>query len=127
MADNNTEDTNFKSPKPFTALATKVLRDRGEKALFAGMNPVVRRYVLKAREGYYSTPEELQEALVDLEDELVYEYFPEEHAQRESIRAAEVVPANQAREVEAAQKALNTPALPTLPEGFNAGGRTRLL
>ena len=24
-------------------------------------------------------------------------------------------------------KALNTPALPTLPEGFNAGGRTRLL
>jgi len=126
MADNDTKDTNFESPKPFIVLATKVLRDRGEKALFAGMNPVVRRYISQAREGYYRTPEELQGALVELEDELVYEYFPEEYAQREVIRAAETVPANQAREVEAAQKALNTDAT-EMPEEYRKGGRIRLI
>jgi len=36
-------------------------------------------------------------------------------------------PANQAREVEAAQKALNTPALPALPEEYRKGGRVRLI
>ena len=122
MADNDTKD-----PKPFIALATKILRDRGEKPLAAGMNPIVRRYLEEAKKGYYRSPEEVKEALVQMEDDMVYEYFPEEYAQREAATAAEVVPANQAREVEAAQKALNTPALPTLPEGFNAGGRTRLL
>ena len=122
MADNDTKD-----PKPFIALATKILRDRGEKPLAAGMNPIVRRYLEEAKKGYYRSSEEVKEALVQMEDDMVYEYFPEEYAKREAVRAAEVVPANQALEVEAAQKALNTPALPTLPEGFNAGGRTRLL
>ena len=122
MADNDTKD-----PKPFIALATKILRDRGEKPLAAGMNPIVRRYLEEAKKGYYRSPEEVEEALVQMEDDMVYEYFPEDYAKREAATAIEAVPANQALEVEAAQKALNTPTLPTLPEGFNAGGRTRLL
>ena len=125
MADNDTNDT--KDPKPFIALATKILRDRGEKPLAAGMNPIVRRYLEEARKGYYRSPEEVKEALVQMEDDMVYEYFPEEYAQREAVEAVEAVPANQALEVEASQKTPNTPTLPTLPEGFNVGGRTRLL
>lgn len=119
MADNDVTD-----PTPFITLATKILDDRGEKAVFAGMNPVVRRYLMEARRGSYRSPEEVEAALADMEDEMLYEYFPEEYAQREAARAAKAAPADQALEVRAAQKPTDSPVV---SKELSAGGRVKLI
>ena len=118
MADNDPTD-----PTPFVALAAKILRDRGEKPVFAGMNPVVRRYLVEARRGYYRTPEEVNQALLDMKDEMLYEYFPEEFAQIEAARAAEPSGVNQAAEM-ALRKKQNTV---DMPKDYRNGGRVRLV
>ena len=83
------EDVDLKSSKPFIELATKIFNDRGQKTLAAGMNPVVRPYIVKAQRGYYRSPEEIEEDLAYMESELLYEFFPEEFDKREAARIAE--------------------------------------
>jgi len=115
----------LKSPEPFVTLATKILRDRGEKAIFAGVNPVVRRYLIEARKGNYRTPEEYNQALLDMEEHILYEYFPDEAKQRaaEAARGAESMEAKQAREV-ALRKQQSTVEM---PKDYRDGGRVRLI
>ena len=113
----------LKSPEPFITLATKILRDRGEKPVFAGMNPVVGRYLIEARKGYYRTPEEVSQALLDMKDEILYEYFPEEFAQIEAARAAEPSGVNQAAERALREKQDTV----EMPKNYRDGGRVRLI
>ena len=82
-------DNNLKSPKPFIDLAANIFAERGENSTFPGMNPVVRRYLEEARKGSYRTPEEVQQALTDMKEQMIQEYFPDEYAQREASRVAE--------------------------------------
>ena len=119
------KDIDLKSPKPFVTLATKILRDRGEKAIFAGMNPVVRRYLIEARKGNYRTPEEYNQALLDMEEHILYEYFPDEAKQREAEadRGAESMEAKQAREVALREQQSTV----EMPKNYRDGGRVRLI
>ena len=123
------KDIDLKSPEPFITLATKILRDRGEKAIFAGVNPVVRRYLIGARKGNYRTPEEYNQALLDMEEHILYEYFPEELEQRaaEAAREAEPMGVKQAREVALRQALLDKEQNTVeMPKDYRDGGRVRL-
>ena len=79
----------------------------------------------EAKEGNYRTPEEYNQALLEMEEHILYEYFPDEAKQRaaEAARAAESMEAKQAREV-ALRKQQSTVEM---PKDYRDGGRVRLI
>jgi len=119
------KDIDLKNAEPFASLATKIFHERGDMTAFADIRPLVRRYINEAKEGNYRTPEEYNQALLDMEEHILYEYFPDEAKQRaaEAARAAESMEAKQAREV-ALRKQQSTVEM---PKDYRDGGRVRLI
>mgnify|MGYP003126032954 FL=1 len=124
----------LKSPKPFINLAANIFTERGEKSTFPGMNPVVRRYLIEARRGYYRTPEEVNQALLDMKDEMLYEYFPEEYADLVATRNREAenrpsvaegsIGTRSAKDFESYVDKLDSSVL---PKELSEGGRVKLI
>ena len=82
-------DSDFRDQSPFIARAREVFEAMGERMMFPGVNPAVKRYTREARKGHYTTPEDVEAALVDMEWDILEDYFPEEFARREAIEIAE--------------------------------------
>ena len=124
----------LKSPKPFINLAANIFTERGEKATFPGMNPVVRRYLEAARKGSYRTPEEVQQALTDMKEQMIQEYFPEEYADLVATRnreaenrpsvAEESIGIRSAKDFESYVDKLDSSVL---PKELSEGGRVKLI
>tara|TARA_R100001244_G_scaffold14617_1_gene16267 strand:+ start:600 stop:1022 length:423 start_codon:yes stop_codon:yes gene_type:complete len=138
-------DSDFRDQTPFIARAREVFEEMGERRMFPGGSPVVRGYIHNVMTGSYTTPEEIEEALVEMEWDILHDYFPEEHERREAVEIAEgdrlarerydmnperyIETGNSPEQIlKRSENRERTPDSPIpLPEGFRAGGRTRLI
>ena len=84
-------DSDFSDQSLFSARAREVFKknENGDRHFFPHITPIVRGYRKKARDGRYTTPEDVEEALVEMEWSILGDYFPEEFARREAADIAE--------------------------------------
>jgi len=82
-------DSDFSDQSLFSARAREIFEENGDRQSFPHMHPIVRGYRKKARDGHYTTPEDVEEALVEMEWDILKDYFPEEFARREAADIAE--------------------------------------